>query len=200
MTNDSVLLYSLIDAPAPPDWLIEHAYQVLNAGSPTQATMNNWGSEYTARSLIKDGENYSNAFNHSCFLNEQSLGWIRDNIGISAKDVRITFTTPGLERCGPHIDRTREFTLMFLLEPGGPDHCTVFYREPGHELIRPKGYHVDDYQSVDEIFKVQQIVNQWNLVNATVLHSVENITQGRRSIQVSFDDVGGLSLKDAVYA
>lgn len=188
-----ILLHSLVDAAAPPDWLLVEAKETLNQGAPTQALMNQWGEDFTARPLRFMGTTFKNAFNHSCFLSDKALQWARSSITHLAKDIRITFTQPGLERCGPHVDRTRDYTLMYLLKTGGQDHSTVFYREKNQEvLIRERAYHVDDYNCVERIAHVQQTTGHWNLVQARVLHSIENIQDGRISIQISIDVIDDL--------
>lgn len=195
------LLYTLVDLPIPPDWLLQKSSTARTNGSATQATMNNWGDDFTARPLHKDGKVYKNAFNHSVFLDDAALSWARENITNLAKDIRSTSTLPGLERCGAHIDRTRNYTLMYLIEPGGNDHCTVFYREKGvDDLYRPREYHVDDYDRLIELKRVKLKCNAWNLVSARILHSIENITNGRYSIQVSLDDLDpGFKFINPVY-
>lgn len=186
-TSYTFFLYSEVLAPAPPHWLLEQAH-ALKESENTQATMNNWGEEFTARPLYKDGQIYKNAFNHSVFLDQTCLDWASANVSSAAKDIRITATRPGLDRCGAHIDRTRNYTLMYLLEPGSDHHETVFYKERGiTELIRPKEYHVDNYDQLEIIKKIKLKVNSWNLIHARILHSVENITDGRTSIQISLD-------------
>lgn len=198
---DNIFLYSVIDAPNPPEWLLELSENARTDGTPTQATMNNWGDDFTARSLYKDGKTYSNAFNHSVFLNEDALRWARENITNLAKDIRSTSTLPGLERCGAHIDRTRNYTLMYLIEPGGDNHSTVFYKEKGvDELYRPREYHVDDYNQLIELKRVRLKTNVWNIVSARILHSIEDIPNGRYSIQISLDDLDpDFKLVDPVY-
>ena len=184
-----IFIHGIVDAPPPPQWLIDKADQLAATSVPNQATMNNWGNDFTARPLYKDGTVYHNAFNHSVFLDEECLTWSRANITKRAKDIRLSATLPGLARCGAHIDRTRNYTLMYLLETGGDDHQTVFYQEKGvNELFRPKEYHVDNYDDLSIVSVIRMEVNKWNLLQARILHSVENIIQGRRSIQISLDD------------
>lgn len=198
---DNIFIYSLLDAPAPPAWILERAQAARADDVPNQVTMNNWGDDFVHRPLYKDGKTYRNSFNISVFLDDECLSWARTNITKSAKDIRSTITRPGLERCGAHIDRTRNYTLMYLLEDGGDDHSTVFYREKGtDELVRPREYHVDDYDQLDEIKRVKLKLNSWNLVQARVLHSIENISNGRVSIQISLDNMpDDLLLVDPVF-
>lgn len=193
--ENSVLLHALIDAPDPPQWLIAEAAQIINQGAPTQATMNNWGEDNTARTLHLAGTTCTTAFNHACFLSDRSLTWAKSLVTALAKDIRISFTLPGLERCGPHIDRTRDYTLIYLLEPGGIDHRTVFYKEKGQQaVLRELGYHVDDYDNVQQIAQIKQPTERWNLLQGRVLHSIENIQNGRMSIQISLDNIDNLVL------
>jgi hypothetical protein len=204
MYNLSAFIYALVDAPSPPDWLLQHANNMFDQGPPLQALqaqMNNLDDDgYSARKLRYNGKTSPNAFNHCYFLDQASLDWAKKNITEMSKDIRIASTLPGLERCGAHVDRIRNYTLIYLLETGGPDHKTVFYREKGQNaLFRPGGYHVDDYSNLDHIIEIKQIPMRWNLVQAKILHSVENILEGRKSIQISLDDISGLKLLDAIY-
>jgi hypothetical protein len=189
-TPHNFFLYGEVVASPPPDWLLDKAKD-FKKSEATQASMNNWGEDFTARDLHKNGKVYKNAFNHSVFLDSDCLEWAKNNITPNAKDIRIYATRPGLDRCGAHIDRTRNYTLIYLLESGGDQHETVFYKERGvNELIRPNAYHVDDYNQLEIISKVNLKIHKWNLVQGRILHSIENITQGRSSIQISLDEFG----------
>lgn len=172
--------------PTPPSWLLTQALEALAAGQPTQAALNNWPTAYTERTLIKSGVERVNAFNHSIFLDDAALAWARSNISPEVIDIRLVFTRSGLESSGPHTDGTRARTLIYLLETGGPNHQTVFYQERNcAALERPPAYRVDDYSQLDVIYSLQLAVDTWTLLNATVIHSVENISQGRLSLQIS---------------
>ena len=199
--SQAILLYAQVNAPSPPNWLVALSSDAWDNGTPTQAAMHNWSDNYTARPLYKDGKTYNNAFNHSVFLNETALDWAKKNITNLAKDIRGTNTLPGYHRSGAHIDRTRNYTLLYLIKDGGDDHSTAFYQEKGaKELIRPREYHVDDYEQLVEIGRTKFKLNTWNLVQARVLHSIENIPNGRFSIQISLDDIpNDLLLIDPVF-
>lgn len=200
---DKVLLYSIIDAPPPPDWMIEHAKEEnpYGQGKLTENVMNDHGDAFTHRPLYKDGNVYTNSFNWSTYMNDQSLAWAKKHVTDVTKDIRSVNTTPGRFRNGPHTDRSRNYTLMYLLEAGGPDHETVFYKECGQkDLVRPRATHVDDYTKVEKIASFRLEVNRWNLVQGLVLHSIENIPEGRFSIQLSLDEIPDeLVLENPVY-
>ena len=187
---NKILLHSLVDAPAPPDWMIQQAIALSPKGENGPKVMNNHGDDWTHRPLYKDGKEYRNSFNWSTRLDEISVEWAKNNITRIAKDVRSVHTTPGRERNGPHVDRSRNLTLIYLIEPGGPDHKTVFYKERGQEdIVRPWCTHVDDYNNVEELASFKLTVNRWNLMQGLVLHSIENIPEGRFNIQISLDEV-----------
>lgn len=182
-------LYSEVVAPSVPQWMLDQAYY-QKATKITQAEMNNWGDDFTARSLHKEGKVYKSAFPHGVFLDGDCVDWVRNNVISSFNDIRITSTLPGHERCGAHTDRTRNYTLMYLIETGGDHHETVFYKELGvDELIRPNAYRIDNYQQLEIISKIKLKTNVWYLLSARVLHSIENITNGRTSIQISLNDL-----------
>jgi hypothetical protein len=188
MSKEKVLLYGVIDAPSPPDWMLGEAQKLSTKGKNVPGVMNNHGDEFTKRLLYKDGKSYINSFNWSASMSEDALIWARQNIAVNAKDVRSVNTVPGLERNGPHVDRSRNITLIYLLETGGSEHQTVFSREKGHkDLIRPWGTHVDHYDRLEELVAVRLKLNRWNLLYGGVLHSIENISEGRFNIQVSLD-------------
>ena len=193
----NIFIHGIVDAPAPPQWLIDKAGKLVTNGVP-KITAITWEDDFTARPLLyKNGVIWHNAVNHCTYLDEECLTWSRENVTKHTKDIRLAATTPGLASTGAHIDRIRNYVLIYLLETGGDDHQTVFYQEKGiSELIRPKEYHwhADNYDDLSIVSVIRLEVNKWNLMTTKVLHSVENIAQGRRSIQISLDNF----LDDAV--
>lgn len=202
MGQNKILLWGVVDAPAAPQWMIDESMELIAYEQHTEICMNSdFGDEYKYRDLFKDGKIYKTAFNNCRYLSQLAYKWVLENISKNAKDSRISFTLPNLERCGPHVDSTRDYTLMYVLKPGGQGHETVFYREKEHDdLIRPLRYTVDHYDSVERIGGIQIPIQTWVLLNSRVLHSVENIGEGRVSIQCAFDDISGLEFSQADWA
>ena len=91
---NKILLHSLVDAPAPPDWMIQQAIALSPKGENGPKVMNNHGDEWTHRPLYKDGKEYRNSFNWSTRLDEVAVEWAKNNITKIAKDVRSVHTTP----------------------------------------------------------------------------------------------------------
>lgn len=178
-------LYAGVDAPAIPEWLLSKAKQDRTHDFTKEQ---GYDLGYTARTLYTDFGPVTNAFNHTFVLDEECLTWVKENITEFAKDVRYTLTSKG-QHSGPHIDQTRNYTLIYLLDSGGTEHETVFYFERSQgELVRAPGYHVDHYSILDKIGSYKLPIKQWTLLNARILHGVENIPNGRKSIQVKLTD------------
>lgn len=201
----SVLLYSLVDVPPPPSWIIvpdtstlasvdrDSVIQLanqLNLKLPEYSDKRGsaGNKDYADRVLVDDDQTYISGYTHPLFYLDRETSWAKEFISPTAKDFRFSFTDPRKQRIGPHVDLTRHYTMMYLLEPGGDDHCTIFWQENSvTELERSPGYHVDNYTKLTEILKVQIPTNQWVILNARVLHSIHNISLGRKSFQVSLD-------------
>lgn len=161
-------------------------------------------NEYTNR-VLKDinGIEHLPMFIYTLMLDGSSLDWAKRHISKNTKDFRYTFSTPGAahRKLGPHCDRSRWYSMMYLIESGGCDHYTAFYREKGtQEIEREFGYHIDDYSMVEEIHRIVIPLNQWVLINARVLHSVENITGTRIAFHISFNEFPqDIALKKPIY-
>ena len=96
--SNAFFLCSHVLAPTPPLWLLEHATELMKNKAPTQAFLNNWDDELTARTLYKNGTKYKNAFNHSSFLDDRSLDWAKKEITNATKDIRINFYSSWLRK------------------------------------------------------------------------------------------------------
>lgn len=173
--------------PAPPEWLIAYGQHLKETEAETvQQTSNTiWLDDI----ILKKGPVWSlNATNINYILDQRCLDWCRQNIHQTVIDARYSSTRPGLPRSGPHTDRTRNFTMLYLLRTGGPDHRTVFYQQlGGYPVVRESKIRVNHYDDLLEIESVQIPLQTWTMFNSSVIHSVENISQGRDSIQLNLD-------------
>lgn len=176
----------LLPAPA---WMIQHGQQLKDQGAQTvqQTSNTTWLDDIV---LKKDNEWSLNATNINYMLDQRSLSWCHQYIHCDVIDVRYSSTRPGLPRSGPHSDRTRNFTMVYLLRSGGPDHRTIFYQQKGnYPVARERKIRIDNYNELIEIASFQIPMHTWVILNATVIHSVENISHGRDSIQLTLDSV-----------
>jgi hypothetical protein len=175
--------------PPAPDWMIQYGQQLKDQGTPTvqQTSNTTWLDDI----VLKKGNEWSlNATNINYMLDQSCHDWCYQNIHPSTIDVRYSSTRPGLPRSGPHSDRTRNFTMIYLLRSGGPDHRTVFYQQNGNcPVVREPKVRVDNYDELTELASIQLPLHTWVMLNASVIHSVENISQGRDSIQINLESV-----------
>lgn len=86
----------------------------------------------------------------------------------------------------PHCDRARYVAINYLLELGGPDVLTVFYKESRHNPDLSSAaniYHKD--VTVD--FKTVIPLHQWHAYDVQHYHSVENIISERYLFSLLLD-------------
>lgn len=181
-------LYSELNIPAPPEWLINQAHAKINACllNPIQP--------HGVELINKDSTHQISSGDNSLYFAKDSEAdiWARTNIDPMINDIRafVAMNQSGQAKWsqGPHTDSTRTHTLIYLLEAGGDNIKTIFYKEQGIDNI-DRGLKVrpNDYAKPEPIEAIELKVNTWTLLNATVLHSVENLTRARKTIQVAFN-------------
>jgi hypothetical protein len=197
-------LYSAVNLVDPPVWMTnidvtpwlnlpedQLRSQALSEdfSVPPAVDPNSTSEAYSERVLQDHQYRAKSGYFFSRFLPSNATAWAKENISSTVQDIRFTFTTPGRDRIGPHIDRTRDYTLIYLLADGGRDHETVFYKKLNDtEIIRPRFDYENDYQQLTKIGSIKIPLHTWYLLNARVLHSVENIPNSRIAIQVSFSE------------
>jgi len=201
MNHSKILLHSLIDCTAPSNTIIDACLQrLVDSASVTQAQRMGWDDSVTKRIVTKDGFQYDYAFNRSIDMGDTYKQWAIENMSPDAFDFRVVTTPKGAPIKGPHVDHTRNYTLIYLLESGGEDHKTCFYKDIAkNSLIMPPGTFRDDMSQVQKIAEIQVPLRKWTLLNAHVLHGVENIPLGRVALQVSIDRIEHLQLVDPYY-
>ena len=196
-------LYGKVDmVPPPPEALIKQAFELkelAKQGKFASDTFRDTPHRPSLRTLIKDGKEYQNAFTNTVIAAEHQE-WAEEHIGQKCNDIRISLTTVGNSKNGPHIDITRSYSFIYLLDHGGEEHETCFYREKNHNsMFRPLGHYVNNYDDLELVAKTNFPLNRWFLINAGVLHSIENIPNGRLSIQMSFAGLPNFKFIDPVY-
>lgn len=120
--------------------------------------------------------------------------WVRANITSNIVDAGVNYITldDNTERpvsSGAHVDVIRKFTLIYLLDPGGPDVETVWWKELGYDYVRAPGTQVEDGVMLQRIAGIKVPKGQWVLIYTQVLHSIEGIYRPRIAFQVSLNEV-----------
>jgi len=120
------------------------------------------------------------------YFDEESLSWIRENITSEFHATNsgvMFFDEPQL----PHTDVTRDYVLLYNIQSGGPDSQLCFWQEAGQPLVRQRMLTAERGPNLKLVERVNGPFERWYIVNAKVIHSVENITGLRLNLQVSFD-------------
>jgi len=179
----------LKNLPDVPESFVTAAYEMLKFAD-TDVPIDNLSDAYKSRKLIIDGEKKSVTFQTRMDINEEFYKWVHENIHPEGFDCGVSFTNSKFgTHQGPHTDLTRDFTMLYLLEPGGPETETVWYEEIGQPIIRTQRQAVcNDFSKLRALERVKFPLPKWILLNAMCLHGVENIAKVRMSFQVSLNN------------
>jgi hypothetical protein len=115
--------------------------------------------------------------------------WVNHNIITGWKDVRISyFYKQDSASTGPHTDQLRDMSLIYNIDPGGPNTRLTFWRDKKQPVVRPRGVQAEYLDDLEIIQEIEGPYDCWYLINAHILHSVENLTGTRINVQVSLFD------------
>jgi hypothetical protein len=176
----------LKNLPKVPQYFIDRALakKKLLFTNNVNDNLPNW---YKDRKLIVDGKEESTAHQQTADLENDFTIWCKKYIHSEGFDCQVSMTNHQKGKYwGPHTDLTREFTIIYLLESGGPDAETVFYLEPGKPVRRSEFQEVcNDYSKLVVLERNKFPLHEWIILDAMILHGVENITEPRISFQIS---------------
>lgn len=180
--------FKFLNLPHVPQELIDTAYNNINEQIIIKNNQNKDWEWKSKEKFIVDGLEKQNVAFIQYDLDNAVLDWMKNNIiSEGYTDIRISRSTSGDGKL-PHTDNTRDFVLIYMLEPGGERPETVFYCEKGYDLIRERGVRIKDYAVVDEVDRVYIPPHHWCILNTRIIHGVENITSHRISFQLGSND------------
>lgn len=116
--------------------------------------------------------------------------WVKTNLTPYIVDCGVNYAsydepTGRPTSTGAHTDALREYSLMWEIESGGPNAELYFWREKGYPLYRAPKCQGEDRTQLEFVDKFRYPFGQWTLIDTRVLHSVENLTSTRITLQVS---------------
>lgn len=114
------------------------------------------------------------------------LQWVRENITHEFQESNSGFMLFDEVQL-PHTDLTRDYVLLYNLNPGGKNATLCFWQEEGKELYRERMVTSERGQHLKLIDSITGPFNCWYLMNTRILHSVENVEGLRLNLQISFD-------------
>jgi hypothetical protein len=190
--------YKILDhLPAVPQELIDKAYNSIDTQLDSMPS-GHWNKISTIKILV-DGVEKTNAPMLAYSLNNEMQSWVHENItdrDITNVRISVSNSDETKDTNGAHCDLSRDYALIYLLENGGPNHKTVFYKERDKLLWRNKGERCDDYSLLEEIDSIAIPLKTWVLLTTTVLHGVVNIPKQRVAIQVGLTNCKSLGIND----
>jgi hypothetical protein len=131
-------------------------------------------------------------------VNEELTSWLEENIPDISSRFNILYQTQFSLDNTPsthivHTDRLRLTALNYIIDTGGSDVVTSWYKEEGknlHRLQKTPGSQSDsgavDYKNLQLLESVILEKNNWYIIDTRILHDVDNITATRKSISISF--------------
>ena len=181
-----VMLKNLPDIP---EKYITAAHEYVKYAD-TDAVVNNLTDDYKNRKLIIGDKTESVTYQTRMDIDKEFYEWVHTNIHPEGFDCGVSFTNVKFgKHQGPHTDLTRNFTMLYLLDSGGPNTETVFYEEEGKPIVRTERQAVcNDFSKLRVLERVKFPLGKWVLLNAMCLHGVENIDTLRISFQVSINN------------
>jgi hypothetical protein len=158
------------DLPDLPDWplnpTIESHYRSLITNTENSSSHDRWAVRYN--------------------IDQKIVDWVKENIDPDFDSIGLNHHRASTTSNIKHVDRTRNWILTWILDTGGDDVHTVFWKEKGSELERDPGCYSPTTHDMVEVDRLLLKPRQWTLLNGTVIHSVENIQSTRKSIQIGF--------------
>ena len=131
-------------------------------------------------------------------VNSELTSWLEENIPDISSRFNILYQTQFSLDNTPsthivHTDRLRLTALNYIIDTGGSDVVTSWYKEEGknlHRLQKTPGSQSDsgavDYKNLQLLESVILEKNNWYIIDTRILHDVDNITATRKSISISF--------------
>ena len=178
------MLYRILDdLPKLPDNLKKLAWDSVDS----QSAVINWyvlGNTH-GRTLYKDSKTHGRSSGlPRREMPEEFNKWISENITDLFIDVGLCVSEVGLDHSGPHRDQSRNFSLVYVLRQGSENATTTYWKpKPGIEVLN----HYSNYDELEFLDQINIPLETWCLLDGKTIHSVENIQEGRVTIQVSIN-------------
>ena len=153
----------------------------------------NYGSfgDGDGRNISKNGQQMPSSSNRIRDASDMLKHWITQNITRHWANAGTVITDTGKSVVGPHIDRIRNYSLLYPIVTGGNNVTTVFYRLKDPKKSRADFFY-NDISELDEIARVRIPQNTWCILDTKTIHAVEGLDSTRVTVQVGLWDYVGL--------
>jgi hypothetical protein len=180
------ILHKKLNLPAVPENLIPDFDQLLSnevlpiwSNRPMTATR---GTEIVKHSRY---DRYD--------ISAELKSWVDSNITADYRNIGISCMWDASVNL-PHTDHTRDVTMIYLFRTGGGAVETKFWQRRGypiHHENKDPTYQYNSsqpttYDDLDLLDSITVPANQWYILDARCIHSVEGMTDSRISLQLGF--------------
>lgn len=145
--------------------------------------------EYPARTCQINNQEFTTSHGVSYEVDKELETWVKNNIDLDIDSVviRYQYGTPEHNSQGAHTDATRKYVLLYTIDNAGGH--LQFWQQENNPLELDTLNLITDYNTLTKVESFDIPNNQWYLVNGQVLHSVENITHTRITLQVNLKSI-----------
>jgi hypothetical protein len=172
--------------PQIPDEILEKIFENNNEYINYNVFANGVG-----RTVIKHGQAIPSASNRIQDAPDELKDWVTQNITRHWANAGTVITDAGKYVVGPHIDRIRNYSLLYPIDTGGTNVSTVFYRLKDPKKSRD-GFFYNDISELEEIARVHVPQKTWCILDTKTIHAVEGLESTRITVQVGLWDYMGL--------
>lgn len=190
--------YKLLpDLPAPPQRFLDEIdldWQPDTDTTKQYSAGNNQAlGEFLATAPVRNNINWYGRLHQGVTHRRRPLGsdwetWVRENISNDFNDTGISYADGALDRptSAAHTDGSRDFSLIWSVDPGGPQAELALWRAKDHPVLWDRHVCFTDTCDLINLAILPGNPGCWYLVNSKILHSVENLVRNRVGLQVSF--------------
>lgn len=194
-----IFTYAFLDLPPLPSSIIESAWASFETHKgQVQTQVNNWESrpgykDYEYRTFdLPDGQPVKTIKSHRYPIGTEFEQWTRDHFNQEPAGCGVAYYDDHSSLFAPHVDISRDYTVMYFLDLGGVNVDTVWYRQKGYDLLRPDikaefdtSKLVNNYDQLEEIDRICFPLHQWVCINSAIIHDVQNVQSTRIAVQIS---------------
>ena len=204
--NQQPWYYQILDIPSLPTELEQQLWNLFRDPNKEQQRINH--SSYNDQKRpelankpgfgdivgVRDGEPVHTARTNRYQLPSQVQTWVDQHLTVNCTDVGMTILWGDKNKTMlPHTDLTRNYAIMYTIDPGGSDARVDFWQAEGHDIHREMREYGLDYSKLKNLLSVKWPLKKWILINPNILHSVERMTAPRVQIQMGIDIVPNIA-------
>lgn len=140
---------------------------------------------YPGRDCVLNKKTFTTSAGTYYYVDQALDTWVRNNIDLDIDfvGIRYQYGTPEHNSQGAHTDATRDYALLYTIDNAGGG--LKFWQQKNQPVELDSLHLITDYDSLEELESFDTPNGTWYLVNGRVIHSVENITQTRITLQVN---------------